>query len=137
MTAPILRTISRLILPFGLVFAVYMLLRGHNSPGGGFIAGVMAAAAIALQYVAFNARRVHHLFPIDHVKVVGAGLSLAGLTGVAATVFGQPFLTSTFGFYHVPVLGEVEIASAMFFDIGIFLVVVGAINCMVSALGEG
>ncbi len=135
--APILRTISSVILSFVLVFAVYLLLRGQNSPGGGFIAGVLVAAVVALQCVAFDLNRVRRLFPVDHLKVAGAGLLLAASTGIGATILGQPFLTSTFRFFQVPFLGEVEIASAMFFDFGVFFVVLGAIGCIVSALGEG
>ncbi|MCL4464515.1 MAG: hypothetical protein M1389_00520 [Chloroflexi bacterium] len=136
MSSPILRTVSSLLLPFGIVFAVYLLLRGHNSPGGGFIAGVTAAAIIALQYVAFGHNRAGKLFPDDHLKFFGVGLLLAAATGIASMVFGRPFLTSTFEFYHLPFFGEMELASAMLFDFGIFLVVVGAINCVVNALGE-
>jgi len=132
----VLVTISRPLLPLALLVSVYIFLRGHNLPGGGFIAGLVTSVALLLQYVASGVGWMHHRMPGDYHPVVALGLLLAGVTGVASWLFGHPFLTSTFDYLHWPLVGKFEVASAMLFDTGVFLTVVGATLLMLANLGK-
>lgn len=135
MTKVILTTIARLTLPMLLMFSLYLLGRGHNGPGGGFIAGVLAGLTIALQLNVFGIKYVRNIFIIDSLFIIFLGLLVSVGTGVASIAFGFPFLTSSFKIVHLPFLGEVELASAFFFDLGVFLVVVGTVSAIVSTIG--
>jgi multicomponent K+:H+ antiporter subunit A len=132
----ILTTISRPLLPLALLVAVYIFLRGHNMPGGGFIAGLVASVALVLQYVASGVHWVHQRVPGDYHPVLALGLLAAGCTGVASWYFGAPFLTSTHGYVHWPLVGKVHLASAIAFDVGVFLTVVGATLLILANLGK-
>jgi multicomponent K+:H+ antiporter subunit A len=128
-------TLSRILLPFALLVAVFILLRGHNQPGGGFIAGLIAVVAIILQYLANGSYWMHQRFKYEVSPLLAWGLGIAALTGAASAVFDHPFLTSTFSHVHIPGLGEIELASAMAFDLGVFLVVLGSILIILVQLG--
>jgi len=130
-----LRVLSRPLLPLALLVSAYLFLRGHNAPGGGFIAGLVTGTAIILQYVAHGSEWAHERLPWSYSNVVAAGLLLATLTGIASWVFGAPFLTSTFGYVSWPVVGQFELASAMVFDLGIYLAVVGVVLVIIGRLG--
>jgi multicomponent K+:H+ antiporter subunit A len=122
----IMASLTRLLLPLALLVSVYILLRGHNMPGGGFIAGLVTAVALIMQYLANGVTWTHQRLPSNMHPLIGAGLGLAVLTGLGAFFFGYPFLTSTFGHMDWPLVGEFELASAMAFDLGVYMVVVGA-----------
>jgi multicomponent K+:H+ antiporter subunit A len=126
---------ARVLLPFALVVAVYLFLRGHNQPGGGFIAGLVTAVALVMQYMSLGRDRAERLLDTNFVRLVGAGIAIAGLTGMGAWLFGRPFLTSAHGHSHLPVIGELPLASAALFDLGVYLAVVGATMLTLSALG--
>ena len=134
-----LRRVARLVLPLALVLSVHLFWRGHNLPGGGFIAGLVTAVALVLQYIALGQSQADALLHAAggrrFVRWIGAGLALALLTGVTAMAFGQPFLTSTFGHPVLPGLGELSLASAAVFDLGVYITVVGAALLMLSVLG--
>ncbi len=132
----ILTTISRPLLPLALLVAAYIFLRGHNMPGGGFIAGLVASVALVLQYLASGVRWVHERAPRDYHPVVALGLLAAGATGMASLVFDAPFLTSAHGYVHWPLVGKVHLASAIAFDVGVFLTVVGATLLILVNLGK-
>ncbi|MDX6752215.1 monovalent cation/H+ antiporter subunit A [Geminicoccaceae bacterium 1502E] len=123
----ILVVATRVLLPLMLMVAAFIFLRGHNQPGGGFIAGLVAAIAFILQYVASGFAWARDRAHYDHHSMIGFGVLVAGLTGVAAWIFGQPFLTSAFTHVHLPLIGDVEIASAMAFDLGVFVTVLGVV----------
>jgi multicomponent K+:H+ antiporter subunit A len=132
----ILASFSRLLLPLALLVAIFVLLRGHNLPGGGFIAGLITAVALITQYLAngivwTGSRMNPRLHPM-----IGIGLAIATATGLASWAFGYPFLTSTFTHVHWPVVGEFELASAMMFDLGVFMVVVGVTLVILLSLGH-
>lgn len=131
----ILVKISRPLLALALIVGLYLLLRGHNAPGGGFIAGLVVATALVLQHLASGAEWAEPRLGTDHRGLVGIGLLLAGVTGVGSWFFGAPFLTSTFSHVHLPLLGDVELASAMVFDLGVFFAVVGTVVLTLSRLG--
>jgi multicomponent K+:H+ antiporter subunit A len=122
-----LSVVTRVLLPLVVTAGVYILLRGHNLPGGGFIAGLVVAIAFIMQYMASGYAWAHSRARLDAQVMIGGGLALAGLTGVASWVFGRPFLTSTYGYVHLPIVGEFELASAMAFDVGVFFTVVGVV----------
>ncbi len=134
-----LRVVAQLVLPIALVVTAYVFWRGHALPGGGFIAGLITAVALALQYMALGQQRaealLHDAGGSRFTRWVGIGLAIAGLTGVGAFAFGHPFLTSTHGHPSVPVLGELPLATAAIFDLGVYVTVVGATMLMLSVLG--
>ncbi|MBR0568620.1 monovalent cation/H+ antiporter subunit A [Azoarcus sp. L1K30] len=117
---------TRAMLPLALMVGIYIFLRGHNVPGGGFIAGLVVAVALIVQYMASGFGWAAHRMKVDYHALIGAGVLVAAATGLGALVAGFPFLTSTVWHLDLPLLGELHIASAMFFDTGVFLVVVGA-----------
>jgi len=131
----ILATFARLLLPLALLVSAFIFLRGHNLPGGGFIAGLITAIALIMQYLANGVTWTHARLPEQTQPLIAAGLGLAVLTGLASWAFGRPFLTSAFGHLSWPLLGEFELASAMAFDLGVFLVVVGATLLILINLG--
>ncbi len=128
--------IMRWLFPVMIVFAVFLFLRGHDLPGGGFIAGITMSIAFILQYLAGGTRWVESRLRILPVYWIGVGLLLALLTGVAAWPFGYPFLTSAFEYLDVALLGKVPMASALFFDLGVFVLVVGATVLILVALAH-
>ncbi len=134
--SPILPSVARLTLHLLLLFAVHLLLRGHNAPGGGFIAGVLTAGALTFQMMAFDAEAFRAEGPLNPLRMVSLGLLLAALTGLGAVALGQPFLTSAFGHISVPLLGEVELVTSMGFDIGVYLVVVGTTTGIIHSVAE-
>jgi monovalent cation:proton antiporter len=136
MSSLILTTAARMVFFVILLFSLYLLLRGHNSPGGGFIAGVMTALGILLQAIAADLQYVRTVLRIEPRLLTVLGLLTSLTTGVVALLLGYPFLTSTFGHMHLPLLGDIEIATAMFFDIGVYLVVVGGTLLMMMTLAE-
>ncbi len=131
-----LKMMMRPLLPLALVVAGYIFLRGHNMPGGGFIAGLITAMALLLQYMAAGIDEASARIRVNFVKLLGAGLLLATATGAASWAFGMPFLTSAFTYVYPPGLEKVELASAMLFDLGIFLVVVATIVLAITELGN-
>jgi multicomponent K+:H+ antiporter subunit A len=134
-----LRVAARLVLPLALVVSVYIFWRGHGLPGGGFIAGLVTAVALVLQYMALGQQQadatLHAAGGRRYTRWIGTGLGIAGLTGVGAFVLGRPFLTSAAGHPVVPVLGEVPLATAALFDLGVYITVVGATLLTLSVLG--
>ncbi|MGI9320332.1 MAG: monovalent cation/H+ antiporter subunit A [Thiogranum sp.] len=132
----ILVTVSKLLLPIALLVAVFLLLRGHNEPGGGFIAGLVTGVALILQYIAEGSRATRTRLPWDHLGLIGAGVIIALLTGVASWLFGYPFLTSTYSYVSLPVIGTFELASAMLFDLGVYLAVVSTVLLILAGIGR-
>jgi multicomponent Na+:H+ antiporter subunit B len=131
----IFRTIAPAITSLMLLFSVFVLLRGHNDPGGGFIGGLIAVAAIAIYGIAFGvpvARRALHFHPL---AIAGAGLFLAASSGLLSLAYAAPFLTGIWTTIHV--LGAtIDLSTVMAFDIGVYLVVVGALASAALALED-
>jgi len=121
----ILRSTASLIIFILLGFAVYLLLAGHNSPGGGFVGGLTTSAAILLMYIAYGEKAVKKIIPVNFTFFIPLGLLIATFTGLGALLFNAPFLTQTFGIFHVPLIGDVELATAMLFDLGVYFTVFG------------
>lgn len=116
------------------IFAVYLLLRGHNLPGGGFIGGLGSALSLIMLSLAFGVERTQGILRADPVRVAGAGLLLALLTALLPLLGGDPFLRH----YHVvlPVLGKIEVGTPLLFDVGVFLVVVGVTAKLIFVLAR-
>lgn len=123
----ILVVATRILLPLALTVAVFIFLRGHNEPGGGFIAGLVVAIALIMQYLASGYAWAAQRGRIDSQAMIGAGVAIAGLAGLGSLLFDWPFLTSTYTHVDLPLIGEIEIASAVAFDLGVFLTVVGVV----------
>jgi len=128
--------IMRLMFPVVAVFAAYLLLRGHNQPGGGFVAGLTMAVAFLLQYMAGGTRWVEARLRILPVRWIGAGLILAAATGAGSWLFGYPFLTSHYSYAELWAIGAVPLASALLFDLGVYSLVVGATVLVLIALAH-
>jgi len=122
----VLQLASRLLLPLAILVSVYLFLRGHNQPGGGFIAGLVLAIALILMFVANGGQWVAERMGTDFRGWIGWGLLVAGLTGVASWFLGSPFLTSTYDYPVIWPFGAVPLASAAVFDLGVYLTVFGA-----------
>jgi len=128
--------IIQLMFPVILLFGLHLFLRGHDLPGGGFVAGITVAVALILLYMARGARWVETHLRVLPVRWIGLGLLLAAGTGLASLAFGRPFLTSYFHYAELPLLGRLPLASAVLFDLGVFCVVVGATTLMLIALAH-
>ncbi len=131
-----LSVVSQAILPLAIMVSVYIFLRGHNLPGGGFIAGLITAIALIQQYIAMGYAWLNERLPINYLYLIGSGLLIAAATGAGSFLWRQPFLKSWHGHSHIPILGDVELASAMAFDLGVYLTVVGACMMILSQLGH-
>jgi multicomponent K+:H+ antiporter subunit A len=131
----ILTMIARPLLPLALLMSIYLMLRGHNLPGGGFIGGLMAAIALIIQYLASGRTWTNARLHADFQTAVGIGILIAVLSGVGAWLFGYPFLTSAFTYVTLPVVGRFELATAMIFDIGVFITVVASVMLILARLG--
>jgi multicomponent K+:H+ antiporter subunit A len=131
-----LQLVARGVLPLAVLISLYLYLRGHNLPGGGFIAGLVLALGLMLQVVAHGLAWVDARARLDHGIWIGAGLLIAAATGVAAWAFGAPLLTSTYDYPWLPGVGGVPLASASAFDLGVYLVVTSATLVMLLSIAR-
>lgn len=132
----ILEVLSRPLLPLFFAVTLYIFLRGHNMPGGGFIAGLVASVGLLLQYVANGVTWVQSRIRSQYVLMMAMGLAIAMATGLGSWWFDKPFLTTAHGYLPVPLVGKLHLATAMLFDLGVFLTVVGSTLLMLSRLGR-
>ena len=138
MSSSILRTANGVIFPLTLLFAFYMALKGHNMPGGGFIGGLIAAVALMLFRMSHGREAMMRLMPIHPRVIIAVGLAIAALTGLYPMLFdtGQPMLRSYAPYVDFGVGEPVHVPSALFFDLGVLLTVIGVSVGMVVRLGE-
>ncbi len=127
---------TRAMLPIAVMVGLYIFLRGHNQPGGGFVAGLVISIALLMQYMASGFAWAQLRQRMEYHSMIGWGVIIAGLTGVGAWLAGKPFLTSAFGYLHFPPIEEFEWATAMAFDLGVFLAVLGAVMLMLYSLSR-
>lgn len=132
----ILRAVGHFLLPLLIIFSVFLLLRGHNEPGGGFIAGLVAAAAISLYLFSMDIHTARKTLYVDPRDLIGGGLTIAVLSGIPAMLQGKAFLTALWLPLTLPLLGEVKLSTPLLFDIGVYLVVVGSVLTIVLNLAE-
>ena len=127
---------SRIALPLTLTVGIYLFLRGHNQPGGGFIAALVVGIAFLLQYLAAGFDWSDRRRRFGEHQMIAWGVLLAMATGLGAVAFGAPFLTSWFDYFSLPLIGKFELASAMLFDTGVFLTVLGAVMLALAQLSH-
>jgi multicomponent K+:H+ antiporter subunit A len=127
---------ARLLLPVSGLIALFLFLRGHNEPGGGFVAGLVVAIGFITQYMVAGTRWVEAHLRLPVLRWAGVGLLLAIATGLGAVALGYPFLTSHTAHIDLPLLGQTHLASALFFDLGVFAVVVGSTLLILTALAH-
>lgn len=135
MNTVIFRTFAPTLAAIMLVFSVFVLLRGHNEPGGGFIGGLIGASAVAIYGIAAGVTEVRRALKIDPLALAGAGLLLAGFAGLLSLGYQVPFLTGLWAKFTFAG-STVDISTPMFFDIGVYLVVLGTISAIALALEE-
>jgi multicomponent Na+:H+ antiporter subunit B len=136
MQSLILRTAGHFLLPLLLLFSLFLLFRGHNEPGGGFIAGLVAAAAVVLYLFSMDIASARRVLRVDPRSLLGGGMSLAVLSGVPGVFRGQPFFTAQWWELALPGAGKVKLSTVLLFDIGVYLVVVGAVLTIMLTLAE-
>ena len=130
MTSPIFRTAVRVLMPLLLLFAVFLLLRGHNEPGGGFVGGLVVAAAFALYSIAYGVEKAREALLVEPLTLLATGLVIALASGLPGVLRGQPFLTAQWA------PGALPLGTPLVFDVGIFLVVMGVVLMMIFSLAE-
>ena len=134
MRSLILQTATRFMLVLLVLFSVFVLLRGHNEPGGGFIGGLLAAAALALYQLAYGVDCARRLLRVDPRTLTGAGLLIAAASGCVALLVGRPFLTGLWLKWPIPGIGN--LSTILVFDVGVYLVVIGVTLLILFTLGE-
>ena len=127
---------TRIMLPFAMLVGVYLYLRGHNMPGGGFVAGLVFAIALVMQYLASGHGWTAGRQRVPYHRLIGAGVLVATATGLGSMLLGRPFLTSSFTHVHLPPLEDFELATAALFDLGVFLCVLGAVMLVLASLSR-
>jgi multicomponent Na+:H+ antiporter subunit B len=132
----ILRTATRYLMPLLLLFSIFLLLRGHNEPGGGFVAGLVASAAFVLYALAAGVPAARHTLYFDPHNIIGAGLLLSLTSGTFPILLGRPFLTGLWADFDMPIIGHIEIGTPFIFDIGVTLVVLGVVLMIIFSLAE-
>ncbi|CAM4515976.1 MAG: Na(+)/H(+) antiporter subunit B [Paenibacillus macerans] len=132
----ILKSVTRVAVVIIFTFSIYLFLNGHHQPGGGFIGGLSTAAAIVLLYLSFGIEKVRENIRIDFKKLAAIGVLIAVGTGMAGAIFGKPFLFQIFGHVDLPIFGDTELASAMIFDTGVALAVIGTAVVIILGISE-
>ncbi|MEI7026203.1 Na+/H+ antiporter subunit A [Paenibacillus sp. y28] len=132
----ILQAVTKVTMFIIVVFSWYLLFAGHHHPGGGFIGGLMASAALVLLAMAIGTTPFHAAVPLDFRKFTATGLLVALVTGIGSFLFKAPFLSHTFGYVTLPLLGRTELATAMLFDLGVYMTVVGITMTIMLTIGR-
>ncbi|WP_246939654.1 Na(+)/H(+) antiporter subunit B [Bacillus pinisoli] len=132
----ILKTTTNIIVFIILAFSFKLFLAGHNMPGGGFIGGLMTSGAIILMYLTYGIGPINKVFRVPFTILVAIGLSIAVATGIGSFIFGQPFLSHTDGYFYLPILGKSHLATAVLFDVGVYLTVIGVTMTIILSIAE-
>jgi len=130
-----LEVIVRILFHTIIIVSLYLLFAGHNLPGGGFAGGLVAGMALVMRYIAGGRYELGAAAPTDAGRFLGIGMTIAVVTAIVPVFFGEAPLTSTFFEAELPVLGHVEFVTSTFFDIGVYLVVVGLVLDVLRSLG--
>jgi multicomponent Na+:H+ antiporter subunit B len=132
--SPVLRSATRLLLPLTLMFSVFLLVRGHNEPGGGFVGGLVAAAAFALVLLVQGLDAARSLLRADPLSLVAGGLLVALVSGLPPLAAGDAYMTGAWLKAPLPVVGK--LGTPVLFDVGVYLVVLGIVMAILFALAE-
>jgi multicomponent Na+:H+ antiporter subunit B len=130
MNSLILRTATGFLMAMLALFSVYLFLRGHDKPGGGFIGGLTAAAALVLYAFAFDVSRVWAILRVNSLALTGAGLLMAAASGIPALFMDRAYLAALWGEVTIPGVGEIHLGTPLLFDVGVYLVVIG-VSCAI------
>jgi multicomponent Na+:H+ antiporter subunit B len=136
MNSLILATATRFLFPLLLLFSMFLLIRGHNAPGGGFAGGLVAAAAYALYAISTDTPATRRALRFEPRSLIGAGLLLALVSGLLGMVSGKPYLTGVWGYLKVPNVMSIKLGTPLFFDIGVYLVVLGVTLMIILPMEE-
>lgn len=136
MNSLILRVATRFMLPLLLLFSIFLLMRGHNEPGGGFSGGLVAAAAFVLYGFAFTFEEARQAVRVDPRNLIGTGLLVALGSGIVSLLTGQPLLTGLWMEVDTPGFGTLHLGTPLVFDVGVYLVVVGVTLSIIFPLAE-
>jgi multicomponent Na+:H+ antiporter subunit B len=134
MFSVILSTASRYLFPLMLIFSFFLFLRGHNEPGGGFVGGLVAAAAYALYLIANGVDEVKKLLKVEPIKLISLGLIIAVISAFISVVIGQDFMTGVWAKNDFPVIGKV--GTPLLFDLGVYFLVLGIVLKIIFSLAE-
>ncbi|HET6244491.1 MAG: Na+/H+ antiporter subunit B [Bacteroidetes bacterium] len=134
MKSKLFTTASRFLLPLLLLFSIFLLIRGHNEPGGGFVGGLVASTAFALYTIANGVKYATATLQVKPGIFIATGLSFAVGSGILPLFFQLPFLTGLWSDFHIPAFGK--LSTPLLFDVGVFLVVFGVTNTIVFSLAE-
>ena len=134
MTSLIFSTATRYMLPLLLLFSIFLLLRGHNEPGGGFVGGLVAAAAFALYAFAFNVENARHALRVDPRTLIGVGLLIAVGSGMLSLFGNLPYMTGLWSSQEIPIIGKA--GTPVLFDVGVYFVVIGVTLTIIFSLAE-
>ncbi|TDL30377.1 Na(+)/H(+) antiporter subunit B [Jeotgalibacillus sp. S-D1] len=132
----ILKTVTKVISFIIILFSLHLFFAGHYEPGGGFIGGLMTAAALVLLLLAYDMKTVNTILPFNYKIMTALGLLIAVLTSAGALLFNVPFLTHAYDYFELPLLGETSLHTAVLFDIGVYLVVIGITMTIIQTIGE-
>ncbi|MCQ6273941.1 Na(+)/H(+) antiporter subunit B [Bacillus sp. V3B] len=132
----ILHTVTKMAVIIIFTFSVYLFYGGHHNPGGGFIGGLSVASGITLLFLAFDIETIRKNIPFDFKNVAAIGVLIAIFTGMWGLFFGQPFLTQTFGYFDLPIFGKTELATALLFDTGVALAVIGTAVTIILTISD-
>lgn len=132
----IFQTATKVVVFIIIIYSLHLFFSGHYTPGGGFIGGLMTSSAFVLLLLAFDIKTVVNTLQLDYIKLTAVGLLIAVLTGIGSFAFNVPFLTHTFSYVELPFLGETALATAVLFDLGVYLVVIGVTMTIIQTIGE-
>ncbi|MCM3087688.1 multicomponent Na+:H+ antiporter subunit B [Bhargavaea ginsengi] len=132
----ILQTATKVVFFLIFLFAIHIFFAGHYTPGGGFVGGLLTASAIVLLLLAFDLKTVSRALPFNYTIMIAIGLLLALGTASASILFDVPFFTHAYDYFDLPLFGETSLHSAMLFDLGVYLVVVGATMNIILTIGS-
>jgi monovalent cation:proton antiporter len=132
----ILQTAAKVVVFIILTFSAFLFFAGHNNPGGGFIGGLMTAAGVVLLALSFDSKTIRTIIPVDFTKVTAVGLLLALATGAGSLLFKVPFLSHVYDYKELPLFGKTALHTAVLFDLGVYLAVVGVTMTIILSIGE-
>ena len=137
MKSIILRSATRYLFPIIALFSIFLMLRGHDEPGGGFIGGLLGATCFALYALAYDVATAKRMLRVEEHQLIGVGLLFAAVAGGLGLVLGDPFLSTYWtSEFPVPALGQVKLGTPLLFDSGVYLTVVGVVLMIIFALAE-
>lgn len=131
-----LQTAAKILVFLIMIFSVYVLFAGHNNPGGGFIGGLITASSLVLLYLAFDLQSVRDIIPFPFNRIAAAGVITSVLTGTVSLFFDVPFLTQVYKYVTLPFFGKTALSSALVFDLGVYMTVVGTTMTIITSISE-